>query len=89
MTEKQALYMDPDRPIDERVNDLIDRMTLEEKVTQMVNDTPAIERLGVPAYDYWSEALHGVARAGRATVFPQAIAIEQHAHESVSPTGGR
>ncbi|HEX6046839.1 MAG TPA: glycoside hydrolase family 3 C-terminal domain-containing protein [Pyrinomonadaceae bacterium] len=50
-------------------------MTLEEKIGQMVNNTPAIERLGVPAHDYWNEALHGVARSGIATVFPQAIGL--------------
>jgi len=50
-------------------------MTLEEKVSQMVNGSPAIERLGIPEYNWWSEALHGVARAGLATVFPQAIGL--------------
>ena len=50
-------------------------MTPEEKVGQMMNATKAIDRLGIPAYDWWNEALHGVARAGRATVFPQAIAM--------------
>jgi beta-glucosidase len=50
-------------------------MTLEEKVAQMQNAAPAIPRLGVPEYDWWNEALHGVARAGEATVFPQAIAL--------------
>ena len=50
-------------------------MTLEEKVSQMMNDSPAIERLGIPAYNWWNECLHGVARAGRATVFPQAIGL--------------
>jgi beta-glucosidase len=69
------LYRDPSASIDRRVDDLVKRMTLEEKVRQMQNDAPAIPRLGVPAYEYWSEALHGVARAGEATVFPQAIGI--------------
>ncbi len=50
-------------------------MTLEEKAAQWVHNAPAIERLGIPAYDWWSEGLHGVARAGYATVFPQAIAM--------------
>ena len=50
-------------------------MTLEEKVSQMMNKSAAIERLGVPAYDWWNEALHGVANAGQATVFPQAIGL--------------
>jgi beta-glucosidase len=61
--------------IDQRIVDLLSRLTLEEKVSQMMNQTPAIERLGIPPYDWWNEALHGVARAGRATVFPQAIAL--------------
>ncbi|MBN1509841.1 MAG: glycoside hydrolase family 3 C-terminal domain-containing protein [Sedimentisphaerales bacterium] len=68
-------FQDPKLSIDERVADLISRMTLEEKVAQMVYDAPAIERLGVPAYNWWNECLHGVARAGRATVFPQAIGL--------------
>jgi beta-glucosidase len=57
------------------VDDLVSRMTLEEKVRQMQHTAPAIPRLGVPSYDWWSEALHGVARAGYATVFPQAIGM--------------
>ncbi|HXW13042.1 MAG TPA: glycoside hydrolase family 3 N-terminal domain-containing protein, partial [Terriglobia bacterium] len=62
-------------PIDQRVKDLISRMTLDEKVRQMQHTAPAIPRLGIPSYDWWSEALHGVARAGYATVFPQAIGM--------------
>ena len=60
---------------EQRINALVNAMTLEEKTAQMLNYTPAIERLGVPAYDWWNEALHGVARNGRATVFPQTIAL--------------
>ncbi len=67
------LYLDPAAPIEKRVNDLVGRMTLEEKVAQMMDRVPAIPRLQVPAYNWWNEALHGVARAGLATVFPQAI----------------
>ncbi len=68
-------FLNADLSIDQRVEDLIGRMTLEEKISQMVNDAPAIERLGIPKYNWWSEGLHGVARAGLATVFPQAIGL--------------
>src|SRR5919108_2970068 len=68
-------YKNPFLPVEKRVDDLVSRMTLEEKVSQMMNAAPAIERLGIPAYDWWNEALHGVARAGYATVFPQAIGL--------------
>ena len=68
-------YLDASLPPAERAADLVARMTLEEKVSQMVHDAPAIERLGVPEYNWWNECLHGVARAGRATVFPQAIGM--------------
>jgi len=68
-------YQDPSLPIEKRVDDLVARMTLEEKVSQMVNAAAPIERLGIPAYDWWNETLHGVARAGYATVFPQAIGM--------------
>src|SRR6185369_10757426 len=68
-------YQNPNLPIETRVNDLVSRMTLEEKVLQMQNAAPAIERLDIAKYDWWNEALHGVARAGTATVFPQAIGL--------------
>lgn len=68
-------YQDVDLPVEARVHDLIDRMTLEEKASQMINHAAAIPRLGIPAYDWWNEGLHGVARAGAATVFPQAIGL--------------
>jgi len=68
-------YLNPSVPVETRVNDLISRMTLEEKASQLVNQARAIPRLHVPAYDWWSEALHGVARAGTATVFPEPIGL--------------
>ena len=68
-------YQDPSLLVDTRVSDLVSRMTLDEKVTQLFNESPAIERLGIPAYNWWNECLHGVARAGKATVFPQAIGM--------------
>ncbi len=61
----------------EYAKQLVSQMTLEEKMSQMVYQSPAIERLGIPAYNWWNEALHGVARAGVATVFPQAIGLAE------------
>jgi beta-glucosidase len=69
------LYRDPARPTEARVQDLVSRLTLEEKATLMKNTTPGVPRLGIPKYDWWNEALHGVARAGEATVYPQAIGL--------------
>ena len=73
--QEPLAFRDASRPLDVRVADLVARLTLEEKVGQMMNAAPAIPRLGIPAYDWWNESLHGVARAGRATVFPQAIGL--------------
>jgi beta-glucosidase len=70
-----AAYLNPDLSAEARAKDLVSRMTLDQKVRQMQNAAPAIPDLGVPAYDWWNEALHGVARAGQATVFPQAIGL--------------
>jgi len=69
------VWYDDSLPFGKRVEALINAMTVKEKVSQLLHDAPAIERLGVPAYNYWSECLHGVARAGKATVFPQAIGM--------------
>jgi len=75
ITPSFAPYLDPKLPLDRRVDDLLSRMTLEEKVAQTGHIAPAIPRLNVPAYNWWNEGLHGVARAGIATVFPQAIGM--------------
>ncbi len=90
------IWKDPAQPLDARAKDLIGRMSLAEKVSQLQNTAPAIPRLGIPAYDYWSEALHGVANEGTATVFPQAIAMAAtwdaqliHAEADVISTEGR
>ena len=69
------IWKDASQPQDARIRDLISRMSLAEKAQQIRDDTPAIPRLGIPSYDFWSEALHGAAREGVATVFPQAIGM--------------
>ncbi|MEO0895656.1 MAG: glycoside hydrolase family 3 C-terminal domain-containing protein [Bacteroidota bacterium] len=68
-------FQNPNLSLEERVEDLIDRMTIEEKVGQLRYDAPAIDRLDIPSYNWWNECLHGVARNGRATIFPQAIGM--------------
>jgi beta-glucosidase len=70
-----CVYQNEQFSFEQRTKDLIERMTLEEKTSLMRHKSPAIDRLGIPAYTWWNEALHGVARAGVATVFPQAIAM--------------
>ena len=68
-------FQDPDLPVEERVRDLVSRMTVEEKISQLVYQAKGIPRLGVPEYNWWNECLHGVGRSGVATVFPQAIGL--------------
>lgn len=68
-------FQDASLDTDQRIDDLINRLTLEEKAGQMMHDSPEIERLGIPAYNWWNEALHGIGRAGVATIFPQAIGM--------------
>jgi Beta-glucosidase-related glycosidases len=72
---QQFPYQDPSKTVEERVADLVSRMTLQEKAYQMMNSAPGIERLGLLPFEWWNEALHGVARTGRATVFPQNIGL--------------
>ncbi|MGZ3874803.1 MAG: glycoside hydrolase family 3 N-terminal domain-containing protein, partial [Mucilaginibacter sp.] len=73
--QDKAIYKDASRPIEARVNDLLSKLTLDEKVSLLGYDSKAVPRLGIPAYNWWNEALHGVARAGEATIFPQAIGM--------------
>jgi beta-glucosidase len=73
--QKIPAYKNQDLPIDKRVEDLLKQLTLEEKISLIGFQSHPVERLGIPAYNWWSEALHGVARAGRATVFPQVIGM--------------
>jgi beta-glucosidase len=68
-------YQDTSLSFEKRAADLLSRLTLEEKVLLMTNNSSAVERLGIPPYDWWNEALHGIARAGKATVFPQSIGL--------------
>lgn len=74
-SDEQPIYMDHTRVLEDRVNHLVSRMTLEEKISQMFNDAPKIPRLNIPKYNWWNECLHGVAAESFATVFPQAIGI--------------
>src|SRR5579875_1019821 len=74
-TAKPLPYLDPSLPREQRAADLVGRMTLEEKISEMSNSSAAVPRLNVPAYNFWNEALHGVARSGYATMFPQAIGM--------------
>lgn len=75
MQRPKLPFQDPDLPFEQRARDLTSRLTLEEKASQMLHEAPGIERLGIPAYNWWNECIHGVGRAGIATVFPQAIAL--------------
>jgi beta-glucosidase len=75
LTDNPPAFLDHTRPLEDRVEDLVGRMTFAEKVSQMGSDAPAISRLGISHYNWWNEALHGVGRAGVATVFPQAIGM--------------
>ncbi|HTI61575.1 glycoside hydrolase family 3 N-terminal domain-containing protein [Mucilaginibacter sp.] len=69
------IYKDRSKPLDERAKDLVSKLTLEEKASLLGYNSKAVPRLGIPAYNWWNEGLHGVARAGEATIFPQAIGM--------------
>jgi beta-glucosidase len=71
----QFEFQDPSLAIDKRVDDLVSHLTLDQKISQLMNQSPSIDSLHIPAYNWWSEGLHGIARAGLATVFPQAIGM--------------
>jgi len=75
LAQTPATYRQTTASTDVRVNDLLGKLTLPEKIAMLGNNSPAIERLKIPAYNWWNEGLHGVARAGEATIFPQAIGM--------------
>ena len=77
------VYKDMSKPLDERVHDLVSRLTLEEKVSLLGYNSKPVPRLGIPAYNWWNEGLHGVARAGEATIFPQAIGMAATFNDSL------
>lgn len=79
----QYPFNNPSLPVDKRVHDLLDRLTTEEKISLLLYNSPGVERLGIPAYNWWNEALHGVGRAGKATVFPQAIGMAATFNEAL------
>lgn len=73
--QENPVYLDTDRSLEERVNNLIQSLTLQEKIEQLTYNSPPVDRLNIPAYNWWNEALHGVGRSGVATIFPQAIGL--------------
>ncbi len=81
--QDKPINKDPSQPLDARVKDLVSRLTLEEKVSLLGYQSKAVPRLGIPAYNWWNEALHGVARAGEATIFPQAIGMAATFNDSL------
>ena len=85
-TSEKLLYLDTSHPFAERVKDLIGRLTLDEKVGMMNHPAQGVPRLNIPAYNYWSEALHGVARSGRATVFPAGDWHGCHLGQGIDPS---
>ncbi|HEU4555839.1 MAG TPA: glycoside hydrolase family 3 N-terminal domain-containing protein, partial [Chitinophaga sp.] len=82
--QQDTPYLNTALPLETRVQDLVSRLTLEEKIMQLNYNSPAIPRLHIPAYNWWSEALHGVGRSGPATVFPQAIGLAATFNDSLA-----
>lgn len=83
MNDKKYSFRDETKPMEERISNLISNLTLQEKVSQMIHESEAIPHLGIPAYTWWNECLHGVARSGRASVFPQAIGMAASFNEQL------
>jgi beta-glucosidase len=83
LAQNIPVYKDMTKPLDARTRDLVSRLTLEEKVSLLGYNSKAIPRLGIPAYNWWNEGLHGVARAGEATIFPQAIGMAATFNDSL------
>jgi beta-glucosidase len=83
LAQEKPVYKDAGQPLDTRINNLISKLTLEEKVSLLGYESQAVPRLGIPAYNWWNEALHGVARAGEATIFPQAIGMAATFNDSL------
>lgn len=79
----QFVFRDQKASVDARVNDLLHTLMLKEKIAMLGNTSPAIDRLNIPAYNWWNESLHGIARAGEATVFPQAIGMAATFNDSL------
>lgn len=79
----QLPFRNSSLPVEKRVNDLLSRLTTDEKISLLLYNSPGVERLSIPQYNWWNEALHGLARAGRATVFPQAIGMAATFNDSL------
>ncbi|HEX7844925.1 MAG TPA: glycoside hydrolase family 3 N-terminal domain-containing protein [Chitinophagaceae bacterium] len=82
-SQRSYPFRNSQEPIEKRINDLISRLSIEEKIALTGYNSPGVQRLGIPAYNWWNEALHGVARAGLATVFPQAIGMAATFNDSL------
>ncbi|MCB0629122.1 MAG: glycoside hydrolase family 3 C-terminal domain-containing protein [Lewinella sp.] len=81
--DQQLKFRDPDLTLSERLEDLLDHLTVDEKISLLGNTSPGVERLGIEPYNWWNEALHGVARNGEATIFPQAIGMAATFNENL------